>query len=48
MIFFGEVDIFSNTGPHTVPYVLSTSQYGVIIGTTHIKTIFSFLSAFHW
>jgi len=38
----GELDIFSDTGPHKVPYVLSRCQYGIISGTTHIKTIFSF------
>jgi hypothetical protein len=24
----GEIDMFSNTGPHNVPYVLSICQYG--------------------
>jgi hypothetical protein len=38
----GEIDILTNTGPHTVSYVLRRSQYGTISGTTHIKTIFSF------
>jgi hypothetical protein len=37
-----EIDIFSNTGPHKVPYVLSRCQYGTISGTSHIKTICSF------
>jgi hypothetical protein len=37
-----EMDTFSNSGPHKVPYVLSRSQYGTFSGKTHIKTIFSF------
>jgi hypothetical protein len=38
----GNIDTFSNIGPHEVLYVLSRSQYGAISDTTHIKTIFSF------
>jgi hypothetical protein len=26
--FTGEIDIFSNTGPQKLPYMLSRSQYG--------------------
>jgi hypothetical protein len=39
-----EIDTFPNTGPHTVPYVLSRSQYGAISGMTHIKTTVNFFS----
>jgi len=40
--FIREIDIFSNTGPYKVSYVLSGCQYGHQSGTAHIKTIFSF------
>jgi hypothetical protein len=33
----GETDIFSNTGPHTVLYVLSNLNMGTISGKTHIR-----------
>jgi hypothetical protein len=43
----GEMDTFSNTGPHKAPYVLSTSQSDTISGTTHFKTIYSSWTGTH-
>jgi hypothetical protein len=42
--YWKRIDTFSSTVPHKVSYVLSRSQYGTIIGTSHIKTIVSFLT----
>jgi len=38
----GEIGTFSHTGPHTISYPLSRSEYGIISSTTHIKMVLTF------
>jgi hypothetical protein len=51
MKFLGEIDTFRNTGPRTVPYVLSRSQYGTIVArhtSDDIQFLDRYWEAFHW